>query len=416
MVALSKFIKYLIDNDVKCSGIFHDHSCKRNALLNTYKFMFSNMKYFAPVIGLPLLMRIRSLNRKLLQSTLIYYVEAVLAATAVGWSIQIIICFLRHLLGKFTYLTFILLPTFIGSFCTFMVPSPRVHSLFSTTIFQCTLESLIMLENTALTKLIANSSLIRTFIFMCCSALILNAKRKKTYKGFWLMEPTPYNATAVEQTGENDDNATCNSSCNHKDQSCQQYALQGIRNFMLTGLGLDAIKMLMSNVPSNVNGFMAKLCVKLKAFKLRSFAILTSYVAIYRLLHCYFNRNFGGDSPLNHSVAAFLSGSGFIFFPKLTLLSYAMVGSLQISWQYVTTYLTEERFGDTYEWVKRLPCRMMFYPIALAYLVNAYVINKNSVSKLGGMVINGITNNYVRTTHASVEIVEHILARCSPAL
>ncbi|XP_018791772.1 PREDICTED: uncharacterized protein LOC108970695 isoform X2 [Bactrocera latifrons] len=416
MVAMSKFIKYLIDNDVKCCGVFHDHSCKWNALHNTYKFMFSNMKYFLPVMGLPLLMRIRSLNKKVLQSTLMYYAQAVLGATAVGWSIQIIICSLRHLLGKFTYLTFALLPTFIGSFCTFMVPSPRVQSLFSTTIFQCTLETLIMLENTALTKLIVKSSLIRTFIFMCCSALILNAKRRKTYKGFWLMEPIAYNATTVEQTEDNDDNTMCKSSCNHKDKTCQQYALQGIRNFMLTGLGLDVIKMLMSNVPTNVNGFMAKLYVKLKTFKLRSFAILTSYVATYRLLHCYFNRNFGGDSPLNHSVAAFLSGSSFIFFPKLTLLSYAMVASLQISWQYVTTYLTEARFGDTYEWVKRLPCTMMFYPMALAYLVNAYALNKNSVSKLGGMVINGITNNYVKTTHASVEVVEQILARCSPAL
>lgn len=136
-----------------------------------------------------------------------------------------------------------------------------------------------MLENTALTKLIANSPLLRTFIFMCCSVLILNAKRRKAYKGFWLMEPTPYNATTVKQTGENDDNG----SCNHKNKSCKQYALQGIRNFMLTGLGLDTIKMLMSNVPPNVNGFMAKFYVKLKAFKLRSFALLTSYVAIYRV-------------------------------------------------------------------------------------------------------------------------------------
>lgn len=48
---MSKFIKYLNDNDVKCTGIFHDHNCKQNALLNTYKFLFSNMKYFAPIMG-----------------------------------------------------------------------------------------------------------------------------------------------------------------------------------------------------------------------------------------------------------------------------------------------------------------------------------------------------------------------------
>nr|XP_014089855.1 uncharacterized protein LOC106617291 [Bactrocera oleae] len=412
MIVMSKFIKYLNDNDVKCTGIFHDHNCKQNALLNTYKFLFSNMKYFAPIMGLPLLMHIRSLNRKVLQSTLIYYAEAVLAGTAIGLSIQVIICISRHLFGKYTYLSFILLPTFIGSFAKYLIPSPRVHRLFATTIFQCTLESLIMLENTALTKLIANSPLLRTFIFMCCSVLILNAKRRKAYKGFWLMEPTPYNATTVKQTGENGDNG----SCNHKNKSCKQYALQGIRNFMLTGLGLDTIKMLMSNVPPNVNGFMAKFYVKLKAFKLRSFALLTSYVAIYRLLHCYFNRNFGGDSPLKHSVAAFLSGSGFIFFPKLTLLCYGMVVGLQISWQQVTAYLTEERFGDSYEWVKRFPCRVILYPMALAYLVNTYAIHKNYVSKLSAMVINGITNNYVRSTHMSIERIEKILARNSPAL
>lgn len=146
-----------------------------------------------------------------------------------------------------------------------------------------TLESLIITEKTALSKLIANSPLLRTFMFMCCSVLILNAKRRKAYNGFWLMEPTPYNASTAEQAEPNDDNGSCNSTCNHKNKTCKQYAMLGIRNFMLTGLALDAIKMLMNNVPPNVNGFMAKLYVKLKAFKLRSFALLTSYVAIYRV-------------------------------------------------------------------------------------------------------------------------------------
>lgn len=70
-----------------------------------------------------------------------------------------------------------------------------------------------------------------------------------------------------------------------------------------------------------------------------------------------------------------------------------MVVGLQISWQQVTAYLTEERFGDSYEWVKRFPCRVILYPMALAYLVNTYAIHKNYVSKLSAMVINGITNN-----------------------
>uniref|UniRef100_A0A0A1WP46 Transmembrane protein 135 n=1 Tax=Zeugodacus cucurbitae TaxID=28588 RepID=A0A0A1WP46_ZEUCU len=415
MAAMSKLFEYLIENDVKCTNFFHKYSCKTNSLLITYKFLLSNMKYFAPIIGLPLLLRIRSLNKKVLLATLQYYVEAVMTGTAIGWSVIVSICISRHIFGKFTYLSTLLLPTFVGSFGQYIVPSPRVHRLFAITIFQCTLESLIIQKKTVLAKLIANSSLLRTFMFMCCSALILNAKRRKAFNGFWLMEPTPQNAATVDQEA-NGDNGTCNSTCGHKIKSCKQYALQGIRNFMMTGLALDAIKMLLANVPADVNGFTAKLWVKLKTFKIRSAALLTSYVAIYRLLHCYFNRNFGGDSQLKHGAAAFLSGSCFIFFPKLTLLCYALILGVQISWKELTTYLSAERFGGSFEWIQRLPCRQIIYPAAVAYLVHTYALRKRHASNLGGIVVDGITNNYVKFVHANVERIEQLMAQCTPTL
>lgn len=51
MVVISKLLKYLVESDAKCIDLIHKGTCKKNAMLNTYKFLLSNMKYFAPVMG-----------------------------------------------------------------------------------------------------------------------------------------------------------------------------------------------------------------------------------------------------------------------------------------------------------------------------------------------------------------------------
>ncbi|XP_054732648.1 uncharacterized protein LOC129240711 [Anastrepha obliqua] len=406
MVILSKLYSHDLDKVLTCNDMAHSGSCARNLVLNSYKFLISNMKYFAPVIGLPLIVHIRSLNKGVLKSTLEYYADAVGAGTATGYAIVVMICLLRNVLGKFGKYSFLFLPTFIGSFALWFSPSPRVHRLFETSVFQCTMESFILQQKTLATKLIANSTLLRTFIFMCSSALIMNAKRGKTYKGFWLLEPTPNRAKStatMEEPTEESSGSLPNRSCSHKSKSCTRYAAQGIRNYMIIGFTLDIIKMLMAKVATNRQGFTAKLLIKLKTFKIRSCALLTSYIAIYRLLHCYFNRNYGGDSTLNHSVAAFLSGSCFYFYPKLTLLCYAVVLGTQISWQHFKAHLSTELYGDTFEWITQLSYNKILYPLALAYLVNTYCFRSEYVSSLGETIINGITNNYAKTINQNIK-------------
>ncbi|XP_017486223.1 PREDICTED: transmembrane protein 135-like [Rhagoletis zephyria] len=407
MVVLSKLFKDNLEKGLCCNDIVHNGSCKMNVALNTYKFLISNMKYFAPVIGLPLLVHIRSLNKGILKSTLNYYIAAVVSGTATGWMIMLMICWLRHIFGKFGKYTFVFWPTFIGSFAMWAVPSPRVHRLFKTTVFQCTIESFVLQQKTVITKLIANSALLRTFIFMCCSGLIMNAKRAKTYKGFWLLEPTPCREKTSAENEESTEEKNGNSQhklCSHSSKSCIPYALQGMRNYMIIGLTLDILKMLMSKVTTDGRGFTAKAIAKLSTFKIRSCALLTSYIAIYRLLHCFFNQNYGGDSTVNHTAAAFLSGSCFIFYPKLTLLCYALVLGIQISWQHFKAHLSAERYGDTFEWVKRLSYNKMLFPLALAYLVHTYCFRKEYISSLGETIINGLTNNYARNLYQNIEI------------
>ncbi|XP_067618083.1 uncharacterized protein [Eurosta solidaginis] len=369
---------------------------------------------------LPLLVHLRSLNKEVLLSTLQYYIETVVCGAATGWTIAVMICVLRNLFGKFGYYTFLFWPTVIGSYSLWAIPSPRAHRLFNTSVFQCTIESFIMKQKNFLTKSIARSNLLRTFIFMGCSGLIMNAKRERTFKGFWFLEPTPCAARELSQVDKSPteteisiEHANSNS-CSHTNKSCTRYAMEGVRNYMIIGVTLDIIKMLVAQTTTDRNDFIAKLIAKLKMFRIRSCALLTAYVALYRLLHCYLNRNKGGDSTQNHTVAAILSGSCFIFYPKLTVLCYALVMGIQISWQHFKSHVTSERYKDNFLWINQLPCARVIYPVALGYLVNTYCTRPHYISPLGATIINGLTNNYAKTINGRIVLLEKQLESSLP--
>lgn len=130
---------------------------------------------------------------------------------------------------------------------------------------------------------------------MCCSSLIMNAKQEKSYRGFWLLQPTPTttlvhpkNQAALNEEAE-EESVHLLKPCSHKISSCVRYALQGAKTYFILGLTLDLIKMLMSKVATSEKGFMTKLLAKTGNFKIHSCALLTTYVTFYRVSSDFFN-------------------------------------------------------------------------------------------------------------------------------
>lgn len=128
---------------------------------------------------------------------------------------------------------------------------------------------------------------------MCCSALILHAKRHNKYKGFWFLKPITrtkirsYKQQLMQRQEYNNgvaQNTTIsNPYCTHKENNCHLHLIKEVRNYLVIGLTLDSIKMFMNKTPVSSSGCLRKVFAKLRTCSLRTTAFMTSYIGIYRV-------------------------------------------------------------------------------------------------------------------------------------
>lgn len=207
----------------------------------------------------------------------------------------------RNIRGEFGYRSALFVPSMVGGYLTYLGPE-KVIDLFETTIFQCvswlsryykitlnkylkylstsqiyffqTFEHFFIMRKNILSRTIANSRLIQTYLFMLCSSVILHAKRLYNTKGFWILTPNPQ----IHNKENTEEFEKCEL---HPETSCKQYLISGMRKYFILGLSLDLIKMLMSHV--NLKQNQSKFVGKLKNFRIRSMALLSAYIGIYRV-------------------------------------------------------------------------------------------------------------------------------------
>ncbi|XP_060645642.1 uncharacterized protein LOC132784213 [Drosophila nasuta] len=82
-------------------------------------------------------------------------------------------------------------------------------------------------------------------------------------------------------------------------------------------------------------------------------------------------------------LAAFVGGISYLCFPKLTILSYAL---LETGRTIGGKYKTDKR--------NRLGITDVIFPFALAYIIHTYVFYPKKISGLGGIIIDSTTANY----------------------
>lgn len=80
-----------------CNELVHPHSCRRAAWQNLYRFAWSNLKYYLPMVILDLLRRaLRGTHLlQLLRDALLYYAQLVFGGLVNGCLTAGFICLLR---------------------------------------------------------------------------------------------------------------------------------------------------------------------------------------------------------------------------------------------------------------------------------------------------------------------------------
>ncbi|XP_061394427.1 uncharacterized protein LOC133329984 [Musca vetustissima] len=373
MAAFSKlFAEQIGPKTCQTLGI-HQESCLNHCLKDIPLYLLSNFKYFAPICLLPMLIHFRSINKAKLRQTLKYYAECAVIGGGVGYSVDVLICTLRYLLGHFGYYSSFYCPTVIGG-CLYNLASNKTRTLFETSIFQCNIETFLLRRRNFVSRLIADSKYLQTYIFMICSALILQGKYLYNLKGFWFLEPNP----KVPEV-ENSEHSKCQL---HPKMSCQHHLVHGMRNYFLLGFTLDIIKALMSRV--NVAKDQSKFLAKIKNFRIRSMALLTAYIGIYRFTHCYLNRKYPHMKNLNHIISAFLSGFCYNLYPQSNIFSYALL---------------------------RIPFARILFPFGLANMVHNVCLRPEYCSPLTFAITCGVTNDYPHVIKHEVQLIKQKIQR-----
>ncbi|XP_023163476.2 uncharacterized protein LOC111594420 [Drosophila hydei] len=341
-----------------CNELVHPHSCRRAAWQNLYRFAWSNLKYYLPMVILDLLRRaLRGTHLlQLLRDALLYYAQLVFGGLVNGCLTAGFICLLRHLLGEFRPHTLLFVPALLGGAFVALVPI-RVKELQHTVLFQALIESLLLQRSNPLTKALASSRWLQTLLFMACSAIIMLGKQRQWHRGFWFVMP---DSLQSEKSSK----------------SATQYVVQGMRKYLLIGLALDIFRALIS-------------CIKtgrwhLKQLSLESMAWLGCYVGIYRTTLCYMQSKTDVGQTLQQIVSSFLGGLSFVCYPKLTILSYALLEAGRSLWGKYHRKRRKSRFGYS----------DLVYPLVLAYLIHTYTFHPKRVSAITGIIIDSTTANY----------------------
>lgn len=293
-------------------------------------------------------------NVVLLQDALWYYAQMVFSGLVTGILISTSMCSLRNLLGEFRFYTLLFVPALVGGFFEAFL-SQQAKYLQHTAIFQSLIESLLMQRGNLLTKSVSSSLTLQTLLFMGCSSAIMLGKERHWHNSIWFLKSESIHSKDVSNSF--------------------LYVLQGMRKYLLIGLALDIFKALISCVKSGH--------WQLKHLRLESMAWLGCYAGIYRTTLCYLQDQQKISEPLKRILAGFLGGISYIFFPKLTILSYALLEAGRALWGKYSGS-TRKRFGYS----------DLIFPFSLAYLIHTYVFQPHKVSGLTGIIVDSTTANY----------------------
>lgn len=111
------------------------------------------------------------------------------------------------------------------------------------------------------------------------------------------------------------------------------------------GLIISSIKSLIAGFPQLRSAkFLEIPGIFLKNMEPRSVLFLVLYCGSFKLLNCLLNRYFGEDSNKNAIMAGYFSGIFYLFYPRFTLVSFALVRVGQLLWmKYVKDYKGKDK-------------------------------------------------------------------------
>ncbi|XP_055381708.1 uncharacterized protein LOC129612210 [Condylostylus longicornis] len=390
MSSLSKLAKQHI-GQATCLQIVHPEtsSCLKSLLADLVPVALSNFKLFFPILLVRIGMNLKCIcDKKIIYDILKHYLNLVISGFVLGFGSITFGCILWKCFGPRNFLTSIFLPCVMISSIYVNLAPEYVLNLASISAFEMVIEILTLMKCDPITKLIIQSKFLQTLLFMACSCYIIKNVLKHKVNMYWFIKP----ASGLQKEALNEisfeQKEICHRNlCSHNG-SCKTYFFDGLKFYGIAGLCLDIVKEIGSS--NKVKGLPLHLIKKFKTFDFQTTKFLLFYVGIFRFINCWLN-NFHGIENLhrNTTIAAFLSGISYTFFPKFLPLSYGMACCVRIAWTHYKKKSTKSRF-QTY--IKGINWNKLTVALAIPLAIHLYMYEQKIVGSIGTKFISHTTN------------------------
>ncbi|XP_055851417.1 uncharacterized protein LOC129915769 [Episyrphus balteatus] len=380
MVSLSKLLDQGL-RDAKCYEVFHPgRTCVEFQFGHSVYLITKCIKYFLPIVTVPLIIKGRNLRKKHFRNALNYYIELLVTGFLISQSVPIAQCGVRALSGKFTKGSFMFIPMILPTWVVCFT-SARVARLFAASMFQVTFEAALRNGKNIIPRTLCKSKLIQGLVFMTCSSFILHAAQTCGIKALWIVKniPRPTNSESDK--------------CSH-DGSCSRFCLKDLARNILIGIAIDLFKTIVLSFTKS-KSFLNNLGKKIIKLNFPTTFFLASYSCIYTITSCLLNRlnstqKFNAQSK--HITAAFLGGISYFIMPKLTILCYAITICIEISWKIFHRHSFQKNLKYI-ELLKKIPFHRIYTCLSAGYLVHTYIFRPESLSPMGLAIVKAFTGD-----------------------
>ncbi|XP_067002808.2 transmembrane protein 135 isoform X2 [Anabrus simplex] len=361
-----------------CQQLIHPwtSSCTLAAVDMCLQCYCGALSFFWILYLIPLIFKYRDIDQAMLLSTLKYLLRSAFFVSIFGSSIYYFHCLFRRILGRYTNVTPVMIPSMIGGLALFIEdPDKWTIDLFA--FFNAMLEWLFNLaQREARVKL---SSGQRTGVFMVFSSTLMYMLRTRKFRehvaksGLWFYFP-PRVRDPQDEGGKHKVPP-----CLHEG-TCISSIAKEAGKLMGLGLAVQSLRLCAKYITAGPIVLLRQLFSR-DNFLLGAF--LGSYVAIFKGVTCLLCRLRGHDSELHAVPAGVLAGAAFRLHPDNTIGFSALTTIIQML---VSRLLASVGLGD----IPQL--KPIAFSLCTGILVNAYLIDPTSTPRIFKSTLDKTTN------------------------
>ncbi|XP_055687478.1 uncharacterized protein LOC129792437 [Lutzomyia longipalpis] len=382
---MAEFSKYFYERMGEKSCSFFTHpgvTCEHFAFTTFIDGIIGGLQYYFPVIILPCLHKFDRWSWEFWIKILREYGQSVMAGSCFMIFFAFgCFCFLFNFIKKIHNI-FVFVPCLTGSLFCHLLPK-HVREMQAIGGFNMLIEYFIKSSKSNVVQTLKRSRIFATFFFQLFGATIAYVFKRSNVRKFWFFNiPLPEDTnTSISNCCERRDGwmdkiiPISRHVCSH-DESCETFVMKELKKTTSFGLMVTLLKALVSQSSFFDRTFFTQLASN---FDYRLFFFLSSYGSLFKFFNCLTNRYAQTDSPKTSTIAGFMAGLAFMFYPRYVFFSFGLSRTIQVLWQYYNE--TAKDKPKFIEFLNKLPHSTLIYAFSAAFLYQCRVFNPSETPK-----------------------------------